>query len=197
MAAAGRDTPCSIARELGIGTVVIPPYPGIFSAIGMLLSDAKESFKLSRICRMADADAPPSRRFSAIWNAKAANACASAGFDDADIAYSRAVEMRYVGPGVHAALAVRRRAGDVVRRLARALRDLHALRYGHAFESMPSEIVDLIVEVYGHLPKPVVKLAVNPEPAQSASSPARLLRRRGVHRMPRLPARCVGAGSTR
>jgi len=35
---------------------------------------------------------------------------------------------------------------------------------------MPSEMVDLIVEVYGHLPKPVVKLAVNSQPAESAPS---------------------------
>ena len=33
--------PCALAPELSIPTVVIPPEPGNFSAIGMLLADAR------------------------------------------------------------------------------------------------------------------------------------------------------------
>jgi N-methylhydantoinase A len=161
---------CSIARELGIGTVVIPPHPGIFSAIGMLLSDAKESFKLSRICRVADADAATFEKLFGDMERDGYDRMRSAGFDDADITYARAVEMRYSGQEFTLRLPFSDGAPDVFGDLHRRFAELHALRYGHAFESMPSEIVDLIVEVYGHLPKPLVKLATTTEPAISAPS---------------------------
>jgi N-methylhydantoinase A len=161
---------CSIARELGIGTVVIPPYPGIFSAIGMLLSDAKESFKLSRICRLADADDATFEALFGDMEREGKERMRSAGFDDVDISYARAVEMRYSGQEFTLRLPFGGGEPDVFGDLHRRFAELHALRYGHAFESMPSEIVDLIVEVYGRLPKPVVKLAATTEAAVSAPS---------------------------
>jgi N-methylhydantoinase A len=36
---------------------------------------------------------------------------------------------------------------------------LHELRYGHAFERTPSEVVAMHVEVYGRLPKPPIRFA--------------------------------------
>jgi N-methylhydantoinase A len=161
---------CSIARELGIGTVVIPPYPGIFSAIGMLLSDAKESFKLSRICRLADADDATFEALFGDMEREGRERMRSAGFDDADITYARAVEMRYSGQEFTLRLPFGGGEPDAFGDLHRRFAELHALRYGHAFESMPSEIVDLIVEVYGHLPKPVVRLATTTGPVVSAPS---------------------------
>jgi N-methylhydantoinase A len=161
---------CSIARELGIGTVVIPPYPGIFSAIGMLLSDAKESFKLSRICRLADADDATFEALFGDMEREGRERMRSAGFDDADITCARAVEMRYSGQEFTLRLPFGGGEPDAFGDLHRRFAELHALRYGHAFESMPSEIVDLIVEVYGHLPKPVVRLATTTGPVVSAPS---------------------------
>ena len=161
---------CSIARELGIGTVVIPPYPGIFSAIGMLLSDAKESFKLSRISRTADADDATFEKLFGDMEREGRERMRSAGFDDPDITYSRAVEMRYSGQEFTLRLPFNTGEADVFGDLHKRFAALHALRYGHAFESMPSEIVDLIVEVYGHLPKPVVKLPTATATPESAPS---------------------------
>ena len=46
---AGPAHAIAIARELGIGKVVIPRHPGIFSAIGMLLADAREDNVLSYV----------------------------------------------------------------------------------------------------------------------------------------------------
>ena len=162
----------SIARELGIGTVVIPPYPGIFSAIGMLLSDAKESFKLSRICRLCDATAPMFEALFADMEGDGRARMCEAGFAEADISYSRAVDMRYAGQEFTLRLpfADRPPAADMFENLGRRFADLHALRYGHAFDSMPTEVVALIVEVSGRLAKPTVMTASSAQSNRASQS---------------------------
>ena len=136
----------------------------------MLLSDAKESFKLSRISPVADADDAMFEALFGEMEREGRERMRGAGFDDADITYARAVEMRYSGQEFTLRLPFSVGESDVFGDLHKRFAQLHALRYGHAFESMPSEIVDLIVEVYGHLPKPVVKLAPSTEPSVSAPS---------------------------
>ena len=162
----------SIARELGIGTVVVPPYPGIFSAVGMLLSDAKESFKLSRICRLSDATPETLDGLFADMQREGADRMRAAGFDDADISSTRAVDMRYSGQEFTLRLPFLNTPPDedTIGSLARRFAELHALRYGHAFDNMPTEVVALIVEVFGRLVKPVVKLPPSPAPAGASQS---------------------------
>jgi N-methylhydantoinase A len=149
----------SIARELGIKTVVIPPHPGIFSALGMLLSDAKESFKLSRICKMAESNAQTFEPFFQQMEQEGRERMRLAEFGEADIRCVRAVEMRYVGQEFTLRLPYADPSvSDVVADLQARFAALHELRYGHAFEKTPTELVAIHVEVYGHLPKPVVRV---------------------------------------
>lgn len=162
----------SIARELGIETVVIPPHPGIFSAIGMLLSDAKESFKLSRITRVAGAKREAFEGHYAAMEEEGRARMRAAGFADAEIRSVRSIEMRYVGqeftlrlPFSEAGLA------DVAADLERRFANLHELRYGHAFDGKPTEAVAMHVEVYGGLPKP--KLTLPPAHKNGAARQAR------------------------
>jgi N-methylhydantoinase A len=48
---------CALARDLGIRKVVIPSLSGVFSAWGMLLSDLRRDYLLTRIVDLADAKA--------------------------------------------------------------------------------------------------------------------------------------------
>ncbi len=149
----------AIARELGIKTVVIPPHPGIFSALGMLLSDAKESFKLSRICKMAESSAQTFEPYFAQMEEEGRERMRRAGFSEADIRCVRAVEMRYAGQEFTLRLPFAELgSSDVIADLQKRFATLHELRYGHAFEKTPTELVAMHVEVYGHLPKPVVRV---------------------------------------
>jgi N-methylhydantoinase A len=46
----------ALARELGIPTVVVPPLPGITSALGCLVADARHDFVQTINARLGDAD---------------------------------------------------------------------------------------------------------------------------------------------
>ena len=151
----------ALARELGIGTVVVPPHPGIFSAVGMLLSDAKESYKLSRLLRLADTSAATFEQLFAEMEADGSVRMRRSGFADDEIGCVRSVEMRYTGQEFTLSLPF---GAELESRFA----TLHELRYGHAFASTPTEVVALQVEVYGRLPKPTIALA----PATGAAAEA-------------------------
>ena len=57
-----------IARDLGMAGVIVPLYPGVYSAIGLLMSDVKHDYVRSRMTPIARAHAPPtSTRCSRGW----------------------------------------------------------------------------------------------------------------------------------
>ena len=96
-AAADRCTRAALARELSIPTVVIPPEPGNFSAIGMLLADARldlvQDFR-RRSRRSDDRGAAGRLRRDGRRGARRARCASSA---PADVFFERHAEMRYAG----------------------------------------------------------------------------------------------------
>src|SRR5207247_9063560 len=43
----------ALARELGVETALVPRVPGVFSALGMLLTDLRHDFLQTRVLRLA------------------------------------------------------------------------------------------------------------------------------------------------
>ncbi|HSQ14536.1 MAG TPA: hydantoinase/oxoprolinase family protein, partial [Candidatus Deferrimicrobium sp.] len=87
---------CALAHELSIPTVVIPPEPGNFSAVGMLLADARLDDSTT-FTGLLDEDlvADMDRVFTGMEHA-AAQALA-ADFGNAELRFERFDEMRYRG----------------------------------------------------------------------------------------------------
>lgn len=164
---AGPGHAVSVARELAIGTVVIPNHPGIFSAVGMLLTDAKEEFLLSRVAKLAEADSEALEKVFAGMEQNGIARMKEAGFCDDKISTRRAVDMRYTGQEFTLRLSLPDKvsADEFKANLARRFSELHEHRYGHAFEKAVPEIVCLRVEVIGQLPKPTIRSALAGKPA--------------------------------
>jgi N-methylhydantoinase A len=160
---AGPGHAVSVARELSIGTVVIPNHPGILSAIGMLLTDAKEEFLLSRVSKLADIDGETYEGLFVDMERNGIARMKEAGFNDDKIVTRRAVDMRYTGQEFTLRLDLPEKvtAKDFKTNLAQRFTEMHELRYGHAFDKAVPEIVCLRVEVIGQLPKPKIRSTVN------------------------------------
>jgi N-methylhydantoinase A len=138
----------------------------------MLLSDAKESFKLSRICRLAETGLTTFDGLFVEMEAEGRERMRRSGFADAEIRCVRTVEMRYTGQEFTLRLPFAGTEGsaDPLRDLRERFGALHELRYGHAFEKTPTEVVALEVEAYGLLPKPTIALQVAAGPIPPAES---------------------------
>lgn len=166
---AGPAHAIAIARELGIRQVVIPPHPGIFSAIGMLLADAREDNVLSYVEALDKIDlAALDAHFSEI-ESQGIKKMHEAEFEPKDIIASRSVEMRYVGqeftlivPLLQPLVTV-----EALAALGEQFDALHDARYGHAFKGARAEIVSLRSQIFGMPAKPDLTVMT---PAQTTNT---------------------------
>ncbi|MBI1989210.1 MAG: hydantoinase/oxoprolinase family protein [Betaproteobacteria bacterium] len=150
----------SVARELRIKTVVVPPFCGIFSAVGMLLADAKDEYVLSHIRAFDAAAAPEINRLFATLEVEGAPAMMRAGFTADRIVMKRALEMRYIGQEFTLLVdsPERELTRDAMDEIRRKFNRIYETRYGHAFPELAPEIVSLRLRVYGIFAKPELKL---------------------------------------
>ncbi len=150
----------SVARELGIKTVVVPPFCGIFSAVGMLLADAKDEYVLSHIRTFDAAAAPEIGHLFATLEAEGAPAMMHAGFAADRIVMKRALEMRYIGQEFTLLVDCPERnlTHGALEEIRRQFNRVYETRYGHAFPELAPEIVSLRLRVYGIFAKPELNL---------------------------------------
>jgi N-methylhydantoinase A len=145
-----------IARELRIGRVVIPVAPGHFSAFGMLVSDLRRDFVSTWFTPLGAASFARMEEIFAAMEGEGREAVRRSGIAASDVTVSRAADMRYVGQE-HAVTVelpldlfrTKDRAG-----IKRRFDAIHEVRYGHAAEREPAEIVSLRSAVAGLLNKP-------------------------------------------
>lgn len=170
---AGPAHAVSVARELGIRTVVIPPYPGVFSALGMLLADARDEYVLSHV-RAFDRVVPEDvERLFSEMETEGISIMMRTGFTRDRVVLKRALEMRYLGQEF--TLIVDLHEGVFSQKTLVELKgrfnDLHEIRYGHAFTNGIPEIVSLRLHVFGLYPKPELRLAIAKENARGMEAP--------------------------
>ncbi len=87
----------SIAAELGIARVIVPPLPGVFSAFGLLVADAEHHATRSLRMRMDEADAVRVDRVLEELVASGAERLSRDGFLPHQRVFRRAAFARYVG----------------------------------------------------------------------------------------------------
>ena len=89
-----------IARDLGMAGIVVPLYPGVYSAIGLLMSDVKHDYVQSRMTPMSRARRPTtSTRCSRGCRRRPSATCATTALPPTSIRVERALDLRYAGQG--------------------------------------------------------------------------------------------------
>jgi N-methylhydantoinase A len=143
-----------VARELSIPRVIVPPGPGAFSALGMLMADVQHDFSRTRVTLLDGADRDALAQQFADMAAEAGAALDSEGFAPAQRELLRFADMRYQGQEHTVSLPV----GPVldsaeVARLKEAFAEAHERHYGHAMND-PVEIVTLRTRALGRVERP-------------------------------------------
>lgn len=147
---------CDLAELLNIGRVLIPRYPGVLSALGMVVAPVTRDFLAPVMRPVEDDDLAPmlSRRIAELRD-RAARDLAEDGYDTRRLTVEVNLSMRYAGQSYELLAPVNpRRLAPAT--LSGALYDAHLQRYGHADRARPAEIVSLRVRAV--LPPPRVNL---------------------------------------
>jgi len=144
-----------VARVLSIPEVIVPPFPGITSAVGLLTSDLK--YETIRTGFQVSTDIDYGRMNSdlgAMADGLAAQFAAD-GMDAGKVRFQRAADIRYVGQGYE--LRVEMPAGEItpeaLAAVFQAFHGQHEAEYGHFFADSPIEIVNLRLTGVAETPK--------------------------------------------
>ena len=142
-----------IAADLGMAGLLIPPFPGVNSAMGLMMSDVKHDYIRSRLVpfdRLVEEDlAVVFRELAGLARAELADE----GFADERIEIEYALDMRYAGQGYEMTIAcpMPLRSGDAAR-LRTAFDEQHARDFGHTAPDEPVELVSWRVRGIGRVP---------------------------------------------
>jgi N-methylhydantoinase A len=136
----GPLTAAEIARALRIRQVLIPPAPGVFSALGLLFSDTEHEIVRTLMLRGDNVRASTLESvFGELEQEATANLAAD---DEATVTVTRFADVRYAGQAYE--LPVRLPAGNVdVGRLVDDFVAEHIRTYGHGSAEDPVDVVSV------------------------------------------------------
>lgn len=150
---AGPMHACDLAAELEIPKVIVPVAPGAFSALGMLLSDARHDYVRTFLTPTSGADPQVMEAQFGEMESEALRTLAEE-VPGAPTRFERYVDMRYVGQEytVKVPVPASKITGELLAELRSTFDRLHDQAYGHASETEPIEIINLRVVAFGVVP---------------------------------------------
>jgi N-methylhydantoinase A len=142
-----------IAKELGMAGVVVPLYPGVYSAMGLLMSDVKHDYIRSKLSPLANVrEAEVAKVFDEL-EAHAVRDLRAENFRDDQIGIERALDMRYAGQGYEITIACDAELRDgALAALRKAFDGSHKQMFGHTAPEEPVEIVSYRLRGIGRVP---------------------------------------------
>lgn len=139
-----------MVRDLGMAGTVVPLHAGVFSAMGLVMSDVKHDYVRSRLQDLATATAADIDAGFTEMAAKARAELADEGFAGANMRIDRYLDLRYSGQGYELTLPVS--AGENPAAIRRAFDAAHEATFGHAAPGEMAEIVSFRLQAVGLVP---------------------------------------------
>ncbi len=149
----------ALVRELDIPVVLIPPSPGIASALGMLMTDIKHEFVATRRQMLSDLQPEALEALFADFVAQGEVLLAGEGVEASQRRVLRSLDLRYQGQSHELDVTVP--AGALTPPLLASLQEqfhqAHARAYGYDAPEDPIELVNVRLTALGVSPKPQLR----------------------------------------
>ncbi|MDQ7831900.1 MAG: hydantoinase/oxoprolinase family protein [Desulfovibrionaceae bacterium] len=137
----------SLTRSLGMNRVIVPPHPGLFSAMGMLFADIARDFSATVMLDQDQAAADLLEARFAELSACGMRELDKEGVAPGDVALLRSVDMRYRGQSFELNVPY---GPDLIA----AFHALHEKTYGYKTPGRPVQLVTLRLRATGRTDKP-------------------------------------------
>jgi N-methylhydantoinase A len=142
----------ALARELSIPVVIVPPNPGVTSALGCLLVDVQHDLAESYIQPVTQADPVAIEARFAALEAEAWERMRHEGVADDQVVMERTVDMMYQGQWRSLAVPVGSPVGSL-EALVTAFHTLHEREYNFRRDGAPVDLYRLNLRAVGIVPK--------------------------------------------
>ncbi len=152
----------ALGRELGVKEIIVPLYPGLFSAWGMLATEPRRHFQQTTLQRAEEVSAD---EISALFAGLKEEAIGYFGTDrdmaEAEIVFEGHIDLRYLGQEhtVKVPVAIERVEID---RILSDFHDVHEKTYTFRLDDTPVEFVTYRLAASAHVPRPELK-ALTPD----------------------------------
>ncbi len=141
-----------IAEELGMATVLVPPRPGNFSALGLLVADIRRDLVRTRVGTTAATTLEDLRAMLTTLRDEAAEELEGAGVAREARRFEAVLDMRFTGQAFELAVPVPLQPASIAE-VEQAFRAVYAARYGAAPGGI-AEIVSYRIAAFGTTAKP-------------------------------------------
>jgi N-methylhydantoinase A len=138
---------CEVAERLDMSQVLIPRYPGVLCAMGLLVADVKVDHSLPILVRANRDLIARLRAIQAEILAMGRDDLRKEGIEDGDMSFEVFLDLRYEGQAHELTVPFG----------ANVIEDFHAIHaqtYGHALEDRRVEIVNMRLQAIGKIAKP-------------------------------------------
>ncbi len=144
-----------VARSLGVPEVIVPLYPGITSAMGLLTTDLKYDLIKNEFMLSTAPDASKLAQDLEELEIQARSQLRKDGVDAKDMRLIRGADCRYVGQGYELRASIPN--GELtpanMNQIWESFHSIHEAEYGHRFPDNPIELVNLRIVAVGAVPK--------------------------------------------
>jgi N-methylhydantoinase A len=146
-----------LAGDLDISRIVIPPHPGLFSALGLLAANVEQLYTRSALTDLLRLDPARGNAILADMTARAEVDLAGEGFGKERIEVARFADLRYRKQISELMLPLPEQPLDAtaLARLAEAFHVEHERTYGYAIRDERVELVAFKLRARGHRANPV------------------------------------------
>ena len=153
---AGPMHACELAQELGIPRVMVPPRPGILSALGVAIADIVKDYSRTVMLRGVDLDRTRVEEEFQGMEGQARNEMAGEGIAPEDMVARRFLDVRYVGQSFELTVEYpsHRPQLDLAKLIGTSFYKAHLRRFGYADRNEPVEVVNLRLKLDVPMKKP-------------------------------------------
>ena len=143
-----------LARELGMPQVLVPRYPGVNSAFGMLAADVRHDYVQTRLALLDEISPEEIEKIFAGMVLAGLADLQSEGFDREDCVVQRLLDLRYAGQSYELTIAAPARISRPdINILKNEFHYVHEKSYGYSRKEAPLQLVALRLVAAGKLPE--------------------------------------------
>ena len=166
-----------LALQMSIPKVIVPPNPGLTSALGLLFADVRYDFSRTRICRTDQLDCAEIEAEFAEMEATACDMLRASGFQDDRIHLQRIANFKYYGgfEAVPLSVSIEGRPFDqsaLDTALARFASE-HEREYNYVLDEIPVELQLIRLVAHGLIERPSLRQSDHTGTAAAAETGAR------------------------
>jgi N-methylhydantoinase A len=147
---------CHLAEEMEIKKIIIPPFPGLFSATGLLLSDITMDFVRTKLLLLSENNITTIQAIFSLLLKEAEAWFQRTGLGQDKTALFPSVDLRYQGQNyeLNVPFSGKKFTRDLMASLLLSFHQIHQQLYGHCEPRAPVELVNLRLKAVVKVTKP-------------------------------------------